>query len=382
MAFQSGMDKIWLGNSFRLGLDAEASSPWRCMAWARRNKEVRSEEGSRLEDMVYWSGVYMKVTTLNTREAPPAHFMIKIESFSVLEKYGIKKYETKEFFAGDYKWRLIFKFNGKDSDYISVNLAMADTTSLPTNWEVNALFSVFLFNQISGNYLSSTGRTLCFQATKSEWGISKFISRKVLFDPSNGYIIDDSCVFGAEVFVVKREAVIERVLLTNVNTYYNHALEISGFSQLPQRWVSEEFDAGGQKCNRGCLNLYRTLIIYFNGKKCEYVSVSLAMADTSSLPANWEVNVVFNIFLYNQISGNYLSSPGRTRCFLETKSEWGISKFISKKILSDPSNGYLINDNIVFGAELLVIGFKLPSIVGDGQHALSLQLLMILTKDS
>ncbi|XP_012851646.1 PREDICTED: ubiquitin carboxyl-terminal hydrolase 12-like [Erythranthe guttata] len=124
---------------------------------------------------------------------------------------------------------------------------MADTTSLPTNWEVNALFSVFIFNQISGNYLSSTGRTLCFQATKSEWGISKFISRKVLSDPSNGYIIDDSCVFVAEVFVVKREAAIERVLLTNVNTYYNHALEISGFSQLPQRWVSEEFDAGGQK---------------------------------------------------------------------------------------------------------------------------------------
>ncbi|EYU25545.1 hypothetical protein MIMGU_mgv1a024587mg [Erythranthe guttata] len=144
-----------------------------------------------------------EVTTLNTREAPPSHFMIKIESFFVLEKYGIKKYETKEFVAGDYKWRLIFKFNGKDSDYISVNLAMADTTSLPTNWEVNALFSVFLFNQISGNYLSSTGRTLCFQATKSEWGISKFISRKVLSDPSNGYIIDDSCVFGAEFLVPK-----------------------------------------------------------------------------------------------------------------------------------------------------------------------------------
>ncbi|EYU25588.1 hypothetical protein MIMGU_mgv1a024869mg [Erythranthe guttata] len=185
-----------------------------------------------------------EVTTLNTREAPPARFMIKIESFSVLEKYGIKKYETKLFVAGDYKWRLIFKFNGKDSDYISVNLAMADTTSLPTNWEVNALFSVFLFNEISGNYLSSTGRTLCFQA---KWGISNFISRKVLSDPSNGYIIDDSCVFGAEDFVVKREAVIERVLLTNVNTYYNHALEILGFTQLPQRWVFEEFDARGQK---------------------------------------------------------------------------------------------------------------------------------------
>ncbi|EYU25555.1 hypothetical protein MIMGU_mgv1a023599mg [Erythranthe guttata] len=91
------------------------------------------------------------LTTLNTREAPPSHFMIKIESFFVLEKYGIKKYETKEFVAGDCKC---------------------------------TIFIILLAE-----------RTLCFEATKSEWGISKFISRKVLSDPSNGYIIDDSCPF-------------------------------------------------------------------------------------------------------------------------------------------------------------------------------------------
>ncbi|XP_012851649.1 PREDICTED: ubiquitin carboxyl-terminal hydrolase 12-like [Erythranthe guttata] len=240
-----------------------------------------------------------EVTTLNTREAPPAHFMIKIESFNVLEKYGIKKYETKEFVAGDYKWRLIFKFNGKDSDYISVNLAMADTTSLPTNREVNALFSVFLFNQISGNYLSST-----------------------------------------EITAMETREASPAHLLVKIESF-----SLLGTCSIDE-YETREFVAEDYKWR---------LIIYFNGKNCEYVSVSLAMADTSSLPANWEVNVVFNIFLYNQISGNYLSSPGRTRCFLETKSEWGISKFISKKILSDPSNGYLVNDNIVFGAEVFVV---------------------------
>ncbi|EYU25574.1 hypothetical protein MIMGU_mgv1a025116mg [Erythranthe guttata] len=212
-----------------------------------------------------------EVTTLNTREAPPAHFMINIESFSVLEKYGIKKYETKEFFVGDYKCnggclnlyrRLIFKFNGKDSDYISVNLAMADTTSLPTNWEVNALFSVFLFNQISGNYLSST------------------------------------------FFVVKREAVIERVLLTNVNTYYNHALEILSFSQSPQRWVSEEFDAGGQK---------------------------------------WK------ILLYPK--GN---AEGTGSHFLASSSSWGRPVYIDLATINDPNKGFIVKDCCLLNIEINV----------------------------
>ncbi|KAL7106279.1 hypothetical protein ACP275_07G102200 [Erythranthe tilingii] len=283
-----------------------------------------------------------EVTTLNTREAPPAHFMIKIESFSVFEKYGIKKYKTKEFVAGDYKWRLLFNFNGKESDYISVNLAMADTTSLPTNWEVNALFSIFLFNQISGNYLSSTGRTKCFQATKSEWGISKFISKKVLSDPSNGYIIDDSCVFGAEVFVVKREAVIERVLLTNVNTYYNHALEISGFSQLPQRWESAEFDAGGQKWK---------ILLYPKGYAegtGSHVSIYLYYLGTE------RVQTCFTVCMKNQFDDKQTRRYFFSYWFSASSSSWGRPVYIDLATINDPNKGFIVKDCCLLNIEINV----------------------------
>ncbi|XP_012851653.1 PREDICTED: MATH domain and coiled-coil domain-containing protein At1g31390-like [Erythranthe guttata] len=151
------------------------------------------------------------VTTLNTREAPPAHYMIKIESFSVLEKYGTKKYETKEFVAGDYKWKILLYPKGNaegTGSHVSIYfLAMADTSSLPANWEVNVFFNIFLYNQISGNYLSSP-------------------------DPSNGYLVNDNIVFGAEVFVVKKDAVIECVSLNNINIHYKHDFKISDFSKL------------------------------------------------------------------------------------------------------------------------------------------------------
>ncbi|EYU25554.1 hypothetical protein MIMGU_mgv1a026547mg, partial [Erythranthe guttata] len=144
---------------------------------------------------------------METREVPSAHFLIKIESFSLFDKYKINKYETSEFVAGEYK-----------CDYISVNLAMTNTSSLPTNWEVNVVFNIILFSQISGHYLYSPGITRRFQTMKFEWGLSKFISKEILSDPSNGYLVNDTCVFGAEVFVIERQAVVEFLSLDNVDT--------------------------------------------------------------------------------------------------------------------------------------------------------------------
>ncbi|EYU25572.1 hypothetical protein MIMGU_mgv1a018526mg [Erythranthe guttata] len=109
---------------------------------------------------------------------------------------------------------------------------MADTCSLPANWEVNVVFNIFLYNQISGNYLSSPGRTRCFLETKSEW------------DPSNGYLVNDNIVFDAEVFVVKKDAIIECVSLNNINIHYKHDFMISDFSKLNERFFSEQFIAG------------------------------------------------------------------------------------------------------------------------------------------
>ncbi|EYU25560.1 hypothetical protein MIMGU_mgv1a018518mg, partial [Erythranthe guttata] len=194
---------------------------------------------------------------METREVPSAHFLIKIECFSLFDKYKINKYETSEFVAGEYKrytLSLSLKPNkGRSNggclnfDYISVNLAMTDTSSLPTNWEVNVAFNIFLFNQISGHYLYSPdiyyffmGITRRFQTMKFEWGLSKFISKEILSDPSNGYLVNDTCVFGAEVSV-------ECLSLDNVDTRYKHDLKISDFSKLEETWNSAYFIAGGQK---------------------------------------------------------------------------------------------------------------------------------------
>ncbi|KAI3459809.1 hypothetical protein Pfo_016472 [Paulownia fortunei] len=288
---------------------------------------------------------------METRDASPAHFLIKIESFSLLSEYGIQKYESKEFVAGDYKWKLIIYPDGHESEndgkHISVYLAMVGTSSLPVDWEVNAIFSFFLFNQISDKYLCFRGKVRRFHAMKPKWGFSKLISKKSLTDQSNGYLVDDNCVFGAEVFVNERQRVIECVSLLKVSVPYKRDWKISKFSKLEDVWTSEVFFSGDHHC-------YHSIQTHDSENDGKHISVYLAMAGTSSLPVDWEVNAIFSFFLFNHTSDKYLCFRGKMRRFHAMKPKWGFSKLISKKSLTDQSNGYLVDDNCVFGAEVFV----------------------------
>ncbi|KAK4737927.1 hypothetical protein R3W88_001624 [Solanum pinnatisectum] len=77
---------------------------------------------------------------VEVREALPAHYLLKVESFSLLSESGIDKFESNEFEAGDHKWKMIIYPNGNvlenGSQHISVYLSISGTSSLTTGWEV------------------------------------------------------------------------------------------------------------------------------------------------------------------------------------------------------------------------------------------------------
>ncbi|XP_012845590.1 PREDICTED: probable inactive serine/threonine-protein kinase fnkC [Erythranthe guttata] len=273
---------------------------------------------------------------METREAPPAHFLTKIESFSSFGTCGIDKFESNEFTAGEYKWRLIIYCNENDSDYVSVNLAMADTSCLSANEEVNVVFSIFLLNQISGNYLSSTGRTRRFVGIKSEWGFAKFISRDFLLDSSNGYLVNDNCVFGAEVFVLTREAIVECVSLTSVRNW-----TISSFSKIRYIWHSKEFIAQGQKWRvvvypRGDTNVVnRGVSIYL----CYLGSERVLLCN-------------YTIWIENQVSDNHKKRNSTDRVFTKTNCDWGWASFIEVATINDPKKGFIVDDSCRLHVEI------------------------------
>ncbi|KAL3641547.1 hypothetical protein CASFOL_012362 [Castilleja foliolosa] len=301
---------------------------------------------------MYLAQVAADEVDMETREASPAHYLVKIDSFSLHDQRGINKIETTEFTAGNYKWRLVIHPNGHgterdvDQGYVSVYLAIAaGSDDLPSNWEVNATFSICLFNHFSGNYIYSLGRARRFHALKQEWGFMKFISMKDLTDPSNGYIVNDKCVFGAEVFVNENKAVIECMSLKSVDTYsYKQEFKVTNFSSLKEKWISEEFTAGGHKW---------TIDVYLNGNgenigRC----LSIYLRHVVSIES---VRPCFTIRLKNQSSDDrhpHHHEKSSSNWFTATNSTFGWTSFIELSSLKDPNRGFIVNDCCVIEVEL------------------------------
>jgi hypothetical protein len=53
------------------------------------------------------------------------------------------------------------------------------------------------------NNSDANGRVKQFHNLKTKWGFAQLLSYDSLNDSSNGYLLDDTCVFGVEVFVIK-----------------------------------------------------------------------------------------------------------------------------------------------------------------------------------
>ncbi|XP_075111187.1 MATH domain and coiled-coil domain-containing protein At2g01790-like [Nicotiana tabacum] len=249
--------------------------------------------------------------TVEIRDASPSHYLMKFESFYKLSENDIDMYESNEFEAWGYKWKLIIYPKGDDNiegnDYISVYLAIANDSSLPAGWEANAVFSFFLFNQLCDNYLvirdtyrltffyftfvffpfpfdryrafsgtsmfeifpSELGRQVWrFHKVNCKWGFSKLISHKALKEQSNGYLVDDSIIIGAEVFVVKSQGVGECVsMLEDIETN-KHEWKIYEFSKLGESCLSKEFTVGDYKWK---------ILLYPNGVCCQRTKESLSI---------------------------------------------------------------------------------------------------------
>ncbi|CAI9770903.1 unnamed protein product [Fraxinus pennsylvanica] len=259
--------------------------------------------------------------TVGTRDFSPAHFLFKIESFSLLSKNGIDKYESSEFESGDYKWKLIIYPNGRNTEdggnHVSAYLVVADINSLPNGWEFNAFFSIFLFNHEFDNFMFMKGQQR-FHLINPEWGFSNFVAKEDLMDPTNGFIVDDKCVFGAEVFVIKSKGIGECLSLFKVTDSYTREFKISNYSVMENQWFSEEFITDSLENMNG-----------------SFVWIRKDMVNKRAL--------CFDI-LGCDING----------WFSPSWPSLGWSNFISITDINDPKKGFVVGDSCVIEVEISI----------------------------
>ncbi|XP_054789484.1 ubiquitin C-terminal hydrolase 13-like [Prosopis cineraria] len=152
------------------------------------------------------------------REYRPAHCMLQIKSHSGLSASKLERYESDVFQTGGYRWGMILYPHGKSEvnkdGHISLYLAIADQDELPVDGEVWVHFKFFIHDQMNDKYMviqDAQNHLKRFYSAKMECGFDELLSLDLFRDVNYGYLLDDSCAFGAEVFVAectaKRECV-------------------------------------------------------------------------------------------------------------------------------------------------------------------------------
>ncbi|KAL4599785.1 hypothetical protein ACB092_11G151800 [Castanea dentata] len=291
--------------------------------------------------------------TRSTRDLPPAHFSLKIESYSLLSQAVLEKFESCVFEACRHKWRLYLYPRGKakfiGTGHISLYLAIAKTEKLPLGWEVNASFKFFLFDQIRDMYLTiqdSFGTIRRFNDLKNEWGFAKVLPVDTFNDPSQGYLVNDCCVFGVEVSVYERSN--KRQCISMIREPPNRTMtwKIEKFSTLDERfYCSQEFTVEGLKWK---------LEVYPKGDTDqipEAISIYITLCDC--IQSEHKIYAEYKLRIRNQVQRNHMERLGKQ--WFSNSAGWGFRQFIFLNDLHDAFKGFLVNDTIIVEAEIIVM---------------------------
>ncbi|KAF8035734.1 hypothetical protein BT93_C1686 [Corymbia citriodora subsp. variegata] len=288
------------------------------------------------------------------RDVVPAHYVLKIKSFSLFAENNMEKYESSEFEAGGYKWKLILYPNGdksrKGEDHISIYLAISGINPLQLG-PIHVAVRFSLYDQICDRYLTEQGRVTRFHTLRAEWGVPRYMPLKTFTDPSNGYLVDDTCVLGVEVFVIKSSGVGECFTLKK-SASYTFQWNIYRLPSLGEDYLySDVFTVGDHKwkvwlCPRGD---------YYN--RGQSLSVYLILVEADKLASGQKVNARCVIRLKGPYYFVHQPEPW-TRSFSSSTTLWGWPTFMPLKMVWER----LTNDPCLLEAEVTVLGTtsKLP----------------------
>ncbi|XVF82670.1 hypothetical protein PTKIN_Ptkin16aG0067100 [Pterospermum kingtungense] len=133
-------------------------------------------------------------------DPPSGRFTWTIENFSRL---NTKKLYSDIFFVGGYKWRILIFPKGNNVDHLSMYLDVADAATLPYGWSRYAQFNLAVCNQMHSKYTVRKETQHQFNARESDWGFTSFMPLGELYDPSRGFLVNDTCIVEADVAVRK-----------------------------------------------------------------------------------------------------------------------------------------------------------------------------------
>ncbi|KAL1197746.1 Ubiquitin C-terminal hydrolase 12 [Cardamine amara subsp. amara] len=285
------------------------------------------------------------------RDRRPSTYSLKMESFNTLLKStNTERYESRPFLAHGYNWTLVVYPNGnkndKGSGYLSLYVAIDNSSFVAAHQEVYADLRFYIFNKKERKYFTIQDTDVWkFNVFKTMWGFSQVLSVDTFKDPTNGYLYDgDHCEFGVDVTIPSLFENFELFSVTEEFTNPRFTWTIRGFSTLlKDTYLSDVFSIGRSWNIRVDPSGHAT----GEGKA---LSMYLILNANEKIKSYEEIYVRAKLRVLNQRKlndveksvENWFNGPG-----LGPGNGWGYNEFISLADLRDSSKGFLVNDMLI-----------------------------------
>ncbi|XP_022146383.1 uncharacterized protein LOC111015611 [Momordica charantia] len=267
------------------------------------------------------SGYILNDILRSIRDEKPLHYTLQIQPFSLLKTAlatcSRERYESPIFNVGGFKWKLALYPNGdknrNGSGYISLYLVTAEDEIVSATSEVNVVLTFLVYDNLRDNYLAVLdGKVRRFHAMKTEWGFGKLVSLETFNDSSNGFLVDDCCAFGVDIFVMKLES---------------------------YRWKIRLHPKGCSQESAGFLSLY---LIFDSFKEL--------------LPQGCRVYAEFEIAVLSKYGVGHKKLE--SKCWFEfggIETGLGFPEFMPLRDLKEVKKGYICDDTLIVKVKINVV---------------------------
>ncbi|XP_028779266.1 uncharacterized protein LOC114735713 [Neltuma alba] len=313
-------------------------------------------------------------------------FTWKVHNFSLFkEMIKTQKIMSPVFPAGECNLRIsVYQSSVNGVEYLSMCLESKDTdkTVVLSDRSCWCLFRMSVLSQKPGSnhmHRDSYGRFAADNKSgdNTSLGWNDYMKMADFTGPDSGFLVDDTAVFSTSFHVIKEfSSFSKNGALTGGRSGFGtrksdghmgkFTWRIENFTRLKdilkKRKItglcikSRRFQIGNRDCR---------LIVYPRGQSqppC-YLSVFLEVTDSRNTSSDWSCFVSHRLSVVNQKMEEKSVTKESQNRYSKAAKDWGWREFVTLTSLFDQDSGFLVQDTVVFSAEVLIL--KETSIMQD-----------------
>ncbi|KAF5748167.1 hypothetical protein HS088_TW04G00117 [Tripterygium wilfordii] len=344
--------------------------------FTRDNNDVQSASSSMISS---------SVVTGPVSDVSSGKFTWKVHNFSLFkEMIKTQKIMSPVFPAGECNLRIsVYQSSVNGQEHLSMCLESKDTEkNIVSDRSCWCLFRMSVLNQKLGSnhmHRDSYGRFAADNKSgdNTSLGWNDYMKMTDFVGPDSGFLVDDTAVFSSSFHVLKefssfsknggliggrsgsgaRKSDVHMGKFTWRIEYFTRLKDLLKKRKITGLCIkSRRFQIGNRDCR---------LIVYPRGQSqppC-HLSVFLEVTDSRNNSSDWSCFVSHRLSVVNQRMEEKSVTKESQNRYSKAAKDWGWREFVTLTSLFNQDSGFLVQDTVVFSAEVLIL--KETSIMED-----------------